>query len=530
MRLLLLSQGAPDSAAFLMLATLSPKPLTSFICPISTLITCSSHCRQVFDLRPLLASDRWIVVSVSVLSFPHSPAKACVKLRWQVLAVGNSRRSIGWSLRELYFYDRGEVIDGDLGKHFDLKLSNVIHLQERILQFDFENPNKTVVNPYIHSGQRSEGISNGLPDVDSVFYFTRKTRSEALNIRFDEHAPKVALPHGVMGLWGTEAFMGSRRFCSGLVKFLTSWRSNKATFFEKALELSHSMAEEGFWKDNDVKLSVAWLQDLVSVGEEEEEAMSVSVSVSIMGGVFVPQKLPGFSSGVEESETVNFEIGKLVRWRKKFGNVVDDLSMAGQIGSGGKLLWSSYTKGFLFLQDNTILNYWNLLQADKDKLWITYKVPQSWSRVSDDSVWFGKQASWVKKVVSTMPVDFQVNYKESNPTARYLVICNCEVFYVPRQFVGDFKDLVALVGNYKIDYRVAVPMFFMAMDLPLNFDDVFGRMVYKKTPAEQLISNDTNLYAAEVPAVHPWRVSSEVEFAELMRLMAAGDPLLKELV
>jgi hypothetical protein len=30
--------------------------------------------------------------------------------------------------------------------------------------------------------------------------------------------------------------------------------------------------------------------------------------------------------------------------------------------------------GFIFLQDHMILNYWNLLQADKEKLWITNKV------------------------------------------------------------------------------------------------------------------------------------------------------------
>lgn len=34
----------------------------------------------------------------------------------------------------------------------------------------------------------------------------------------------------------------------------------------------------------------------------------------------------------------------------------------------------SSAEGFLFLQDNTILNYWNLLQSDKTKLWITNEV------------------------------------------------------------------------------------------------------------------------------------------------------------
>ncbi|KAG0483660.1 hypothetical protein HPP92_011744 [Vanilla planifolia] len=38
-------------------------------------------------------------------------------------------------------------------------------------------------------------------------------------------------------------------------------------------------------------------------------------------------------------------------------------------------------EGFIFLQDIMVLNYWNLLQANKAKLWITNKVPQSWASV-----------------------------------------------------------------------------------------------------------------------------------------------------
>lgn len=34
----------------------------------------------------------------------------------------------------------------------------------------------------------------------------------------------------------------------------------------------------------------------------------------------------------------------------------------------------SGAEGFMFLQDNMIINYWNLLLADKTKLWITDKV------------------------------------------------------------------------------------------------------------------------------------------------------------
>lgn len=132
----------------------------------------------------------------------------------------------------------------------------------------------------------------------------------------------------------------------------------------------------------------------------------------------------------------------------------------------------------------------------------------------------------VKKVVSTMPVHLQVSYKESSTREQGLNICSSEVFYIPRQFVGDFVDLVGLVGKFEIHNKVAVPLFFMAMDLPHKYDSVLNTMIYKP---ETSSSNSSNMYSAQAPAVHPWTVSSESDFIELMRFMATGDPLLMEL-
>lgn len=134
----------------------------------------------------------------------------------------------------------------------------------------------------------------------------------------------------------------------------------------------------------------------------------------------------------------------------------------------------------------------------------------------------------VKKVVSSMPVHFQVSYKKHMSSHdSSLTICSSEVFYVPRRLVNDFKDLVNLVGNLDIHQKVAIPMFFLAMDSTENFDSVFSTMVYK-----QEVPSNTSLsyYSPEAAAVHPWSVSSEQEFIKLIRIMAAGDPLLMELV
>lgn len=654
-------------------------------------------------------SEKWIVVSVS--DYPSDALRKLGKIKgWQLLAVGNSNTPKDWALKGTihlslemqaqlgfrvvdylpydsyvrksvgYLFaiqhgakkifdvdDRGEVIDDDIGKHFDVELIGEEARQEVILQYSHENPNRTVVNPYVHFGQRSvwprglplenvgeigheeyytevfggkqfiqQGISNGLPDVDSVFYFTRKTGLEAFDIRFDEHAPKVALPQGMMvpvnsfntifhssafwalmlpvsvssmasdvlrGYWAQrllweiggyvvvypptihrhdriEAYPFSEEKdlhvnVGRLIKFLVSWRSDKHNLFEKVLQLSYVMAEEGFWTEKDVKFTAAWLQDLLAVGYQQPRLMSHELDrprANIGHGdrkEFVPRKLPSVHLGVEEIGTVNYEIGNLIRWRKNFGNTVlimfcsgsvertalewrllygrifktviilsekKDVDLAVEQGQLDHIykylpkLFERYSSadGFLFLQDDTILNYWSLLQADKTKLWITNKVSKSWTTVSatGDNDWFAKQANMVKKVVATMPVHFQVNYKESVKSEQSLTICNSELFYVPHHFVADFVDLVSLVGDLDIHHKVAIPMFFMAMDSQQNFDPVFDTMKYE----QKLPSNLTMLYSSEVAAIHPWTISSEQEFIKLIRIMAAGDPLLMELV
>lgn len=217
-------------------------------------------------------------------------------------------------------------------------------------------------------------------------------------------------------------------------------------------------------------------------------------------------------------------------------------------------------EGFLFLQDDMVLNYWNLLQADKTRLWITNKVmissnlfpfvcyvlegwhinwiclcylqvPESWVLVStrgNVSEWHLNQGNLVKKIVDNFPVHFQTSYKESTTDGR-LVICSSEIFYVPQRLVTDFVDLVGIVGDLQIHHKIAVPMFFLAMDALENLDSsALATVVYRTN----LMANDsiTSYYTAQVPAVYPLKVQTENDFVKLVRLLASGDPLLLELV
>eukprot|EP00262_Sarcandra_glabra_P016812 TRINITY_DN5593_c0_g2_i1.p1 TRINITY_DN5593_c0_g2~~TRINITY_DN5593_c0_g2_i1.p1 ORF type:complete len:448 (-),score=41.99 TRINITY_DN5593_c0_g2_i1:61-1332(-) len=371
-----------------------------------------------------------------------------------------------------------------------------------------------------------------------------------------------------------------------LINFLMSWRSAKRTLFEKILHLSYSMAEEGFWTEKDVRFTAAWLQDLLAVGYQQPRLMGLELDrprATIGHGdrkEFIPRKLPSVHLGVEEAGTVNNEIGNLIRWRKNFGNIVLIMYCTGPVNRTAlewRLLYGRIFKavvllseqsnldlaveysqlsqaykdlpkvfnrfpsaeGFLFLQDDAILNYWNLLQADKTKLWITDKVSQSWTTFSiatNSSKWVSSQADMVKSLVSTLPVHFQVSYKESMGEDRF-TFCSSEIFYTPRQFVDDFVELVGLVGKLDIHHKIAVPMFFTAMDSPSNFDPAFATMVYRTDqPSSSSRSppssngSSTSYYSAQVPAVYPWIISDESDFIKLIRVMASGDPLLMDLV
>jgi len=493
----------------------------------------------------------------------------------------------------------------------------------------------------VFSGRQfiQQGLSDGLPDVDAVFYFTRKPPTSAFDLRFDSEAPKVALPQGMMApvnsfntLFQSPAFWGLMMPVSvssmaadvirgywaqrilweiggyvafypptiyrkdhiqaypfaeekdlhvnvgRLIKFLNEWRSNKRTLFEKILDLSYAMAEEGFWTEQDVRLTAAWLQDLLAVGYRQPRLMSLEIDrqrATIGEGdmkEFVPKKLPSVHLGVDEIGTVNYEIGNLIKWRKNFGNVVMIMHVSGPVDRTAlewRLLYGRIFKtviilaeqsnkelavercalshaykylpkvferysgadGFLFLQDHMILNYWNLLQADKEKLWITNKIAHSWVTVpleSNKEEWFVKQGALVKQVIGNSPVHFQTNYKE-NMGEEKIAFCGSELFYIPRRFVEDFGDLVGLVGDLDLHHKIAVPMFFMAMDSPQNFDsEALSGTVFKT----QLPANATfkTIYTAQAPAVFPVKVMNEIDFIKVIRLMSIGDPLLMELV
>jgi hypothetical protein len=429
-----------------------PSVLWSKVPPLPALST-SPH--------PDLRGSRWIVFTASPHAPRHRPLRAVPG--WQVLAVADEATPADWShpgavlltltdqgrlgfrsvaflpargparkaaaylfavqrgARVIYDADaRNAVLGGNLTRHFDVDLDQR-HGGAVLLQYSHANPNRTIVNPFVHFGQPSiwprglplekageldaeefyteifsggqfmqQGMSNGLPDVDSVFYFTRKSlEMEAFDFQFDADAPKVALPQGMMtpvnsvntlfhspAFWGLALPVSVSPMASDvirgywaqrilweiggylvvypptvhridnvrghpfdeekdlhvnvgkLIKFLMEWRSSKRTLFERILDLSYAMTEEGFWSEKDLHFITAWLQDLVAIGYRQPRLMSLEIDrprATIGHGDkkgFGPKKLPSVHLGVEEIGEVSIDIGNLIKWRKHFGDIV----------------------------------------------------------------------------------------------------------------------------------------------------------------------------------------------------------------
>ncbi|XP_024517750.1 probable glycosyltransferase STELLO2 [Selaginella moellendorffii] len=663
--------------------------------------------------KGILKSEKWIVVAVS--GAPSEEIQQLAKLDgWQLLALGNSQTPTKWEVPGAIFlskdaqaglnfrvqshidpdgparknvgylfaiqhgarkiYDADETIivrGGNLEKVFDVELSGTSGRREPLYQYRMVE-NRTIVNPYVHFGQRSmwprgfpvrmvgetslevayneiapgrhfiqQGLANGFADVDALFYYTRRSEREALSIEFDLQAPPVALPQGTMApvssvntlfhspaLWSLmiPADVSSRAAdvvrgywaqrllwevggmlvvfpptahrvdqldpillkdekdlhkMERLINFVVSWRSDKRSLFQRILHLSHSMAENGYWSAQNVDLTVAWLQDLVSVGYRQPRMLALELGrvdpllYNSEHVQFVPETLPSVYLGIHESSQLEKEMGDWLKWRRYFGNIVLVLdcspdanatvlawrmfysrlfkhveirsreSNAGLRVEGGNFTYQSlpevfdrypHADGYLYLKDDAVFNYWNFVTSNKNKLWSLQKSrtaiqpKTTWQVIGfkrPGSAWY--LASSVKKsikaAVRSLSPKMLANYKKSMDDMHF-VVSSSDSFYIPHRYVSDFKALVPIGVKLELRPELAIPLFFLAMEKPASYDSEAFKYV-----AETSVRRDPAVfYRKSKHLVRPWSARNVSEIVRRIRALSVGDPLLVEIL
>ncbi|KAJ7294974.1 hypothetical protein O6H91_Y220600 [Diphasiastrum complanatum] len=427
---------------------------------------------QVLAIADSETAKDWSVPGVIFLSTEHQ-ASLGYRINKYLPYSSYVRKNVGYlfaiqhGARKIYDLDEKQsMLGNDLAKFFDTELHSQ---QKNLLQYRVVE-NRTTVNPYIHFGQRSvwprglpltsipkisadifynevptgkqyiqQGLTKGLPDVDSIFYYTRRVEGQPINLEFDSHAPSLALPHGTMapvnsmntlfhyqafwglmlpvstGLYASDTVRGywSQRLLweiqgmlaiyppsmfrvdsmqpsmyeddelfskswEELVSFLVSWKSNKEEFFQRVLDLSHTMGQIGFWSAQDVKLSAAWLKDLLSVGYMQPVLENLDLGKSVPFVVvssftqFKPHVFPAKYVGVQEASAVDKDMGNLLRWRRFYGNIVLIMECSWPLNHtvvGWRLLYGRIFKHVIILSQQADSS----LGVEDGAGWQTYK-------------------------------------------------------------------------------------------------------------------------------------------------------------
>lgn len=148
----------------------------------------------------------------------------------------------------------------------------------------------------------------------------------------------------------------------------------------------------------------------------------------------------------------------------------------------------------------------------------------------EGSAWYLEKGykNGVKKLLSQLPVEYRTNYREVMDDGHFAVSTS-DVYYVPARYIDDFSALARLAGKVKLHRDLALPLLFMAMDNPHNFDGY----AFSKTRilSDSGVKEDPALiYTPNWHVIYPWVASSEPELYRIIKAMSAGDPTLSEIL
>ena len=141
-------------------------------------------------------------------------------------------------------------------------------------------------------------------------------------------------------------------------------------------------------------------------------------------------------------------------------------------------------KGYIFLQDDCVLNIWNYLSLDLDKLWLPQATltPLNWKFMwyqwanmvdaHNPSAWLFWTAPWGYKAMKEGWLQLLPHDRENldkNAGTNNTPGAQCDMFYIPHQFRQDAIRLNEYFKNALCEY--AVPTIMSCLDLQVNWEN-----------------------------------------------------------
>ncbi|GJP63125.1 hypothetical protein CLOP_g20203 [Closterium sp. NIES-67] len=231
------------------------------------------------------------------------------------------------------------------------------------------------------------------------------------------------------------------------------------------------------------------------------------------------------------------------------------------------LTWHPMAEGFLWMDDDTVLNYWSMSRDNKSRIWFLGPMHKSWRVASLDPKggvaggWGGeggeggergeeaavkymedaserieesgealqllKQA--VAQALSHLPPAHLQQYQQSiAPKSNIFLRAASDIFYIPQRHAPAMRVLVPIFADHRIVADVAIPMMLHALEHPREWDG------HALTDVIYLTGTDVNtpakFYSPRVTAMHPWGLSAHHHGSHIIKAMSQGDPLLESTI
>lgn len=200
--------------------------------------------------------------------------------------------------------------------------------------------------------------------------------------------------------------------------------------------------------------------------------------------------------------------------------------------------------GFLFTAADVLVHYWNLVEANKSRLWLpdvpgcppcrpsfvplnTSGSPAGPRSPLENSI----QKKGVSQALQRMEPEQREQLERSLlPKARGYPTRVGDVFYVPQRHALQLAlDLIPPFRDFAVFQDIAVPAMFYALEPPTQFDPVLSRLVFVPEGGGQGAAIPESRWR-EATASHPWALLTLQDRARLLATLSKEDACVRRLV
>lgn len=200
--------------------------------------------------------------------------------------------------------------------------------------------------------------------------------------------------------------------------------------------------------------------------------------------------------------------------------------------------------GYLLINDDVMLNYWNLVGMDREKIWegpkgtitfLNYSIPANWYwwnstwgmktcqkafneiwalQESTEDEWLprmnGNQGNGVDGKISIWEVTESMDvFKQNGNGTFYCFRGRSDVFYIPGKFADGFQTLSYIFYKHSSFLEIAVPTMCRMLDGAENFEYIPGVYLPGRSgePPVRKAEHFWRVYDKKIAFIHPFKLN-----------------------